>query len=620
MTISDRFAVSRARMVAEHLASQGVSDARVLAAMAEVPREVFVGDELAEFAYEDTPLPIGTGQTISQPYIVAVMAQAAQIQPDDRVLEIGAGSGYGAAVLSRIAAEVWTIERHVVLADEARRRLRSLGYDNVHVVGGDGTLGWPEEAPFDAIVVTAGGPAVPAALWEQLTEGGRLIIPVGPETRGQELLRVRRLDGEPIEEDLGAVRFVPLIGEWGWDPGPAPETTTTSSPWVANPPSRSRVHGLAQLVRESAEPFDSIEGADLGALLERIGDSSVVLLGEATHGTSEFYRMRDRITRALITRNGFTAVAVEADWPDATRIDRFVRGRPPSGTTFEAFSRFPTWMWRNREVSEFVAWLRDHNAAIADQRAMVSFHGLDLYSMFTSRDEVIAYLDRVDPEAAAIARARYSCLTPWQNDAAEYGRAVAGGRVAGCEAGVVATLSDLLRRRLDYSSGSGDDYLDAAQNAVIVANAERYYRVMYTGSRASWNLRDQHMFETLQVLRSARGPGAKIVVWEHNSHVGDASATEMGPAVSTTSACSAGASTATMRSSSASAPTTAPWSQRATGEDRCRSRTCDRRSRKATNASSTAPTLRPSSCISANLGVAIYGRTWPRPASSGPSA
>ena len=297
---------------------------------------------------------------------------------------------------------------------------------------------------------------------------------------------------------------------------------------VVNPPSRSRVHGLSELVRESAEPFTSVDSADLGPLLERVGDCSVVLLGEATHGTSEFYRMRDRITRALITERGFTAVAVEADWPDAARIDRFIRSRTTEGAKFEAFSRFPTWMWKNHEVADLVRWLRDHNRSLEDGRRQVSFHGLDLYSLYTSRAEVLTYLDRVDPQAAAVARHRYACLTPWHDDPAEYGRAVVSGDFAGCADGVVATLSDLLRRRLEYVTDSGDDYLDAAQNAVIVANAERYYRVMYTGSRASWNLRDQHMFETLQVLRSARGPDAKIVVWEHNSHVGDASATEMG--------------------------------------------------------------------------------------------
>lgn len=185
--------------------------------MSRVPRERFVGEDMVEFAYEDAPLPIDVGQTISQPLIVAVMAEAAEIGPLDRVLEVGTGSGYGAAVLGRLAAEVWTIERHHALADQARRRLDQLGFENVHVVCGDGTLGWPEQAPFDAIVVTAGGPSVPRTLWEQLAEGGSLIMPVGPESRGQELLRVRRIDDQPIEEDLGPVRFVPLIGAQGWE-------------------------------------------------------------------------------------------------------------------------------------------------------------------------------------------------------------------------------------------------------------------------------------------------------------------------------------------------------------------------------------------------------------------
>jgi protein-L-isoaspartate(D-aspartate) O-methyltransferase len=284
---------------------------------------------------------------------------------------------------------------------------------------------------------------------------------------------------------------------------------------------------VTSLVRETAEPFPSITDADLGPLLERIGDCRVVLLGEASHGTSEFYAMRDRITRALILRKGFTAVAVEADWPDGARIDAHVRHRPPSPPDFEPFSRFPTWMWRNRDVARFVDWLHDHNAGLEAVR-QVSFHGLDLYSLYTSRDSVLAYLDRVDPSAAAVARRRYGCLTPWQHDPAEYGRAVMTGGFAGCETEVVATLGDLLARRLTYVEGDDGAFVEATQNASVVVDAERYYRAMYRGSRESWNLRDQHMFETLQVVRSHRGPDAKVVVWEHNSHVGDASATEMG--------------------------------------------------------------------------------------------
>jgi protein-L-isoaspartate(D-aspartate) O-methyltransferase len=537
-------------MVERDIAGRGVRNPAVLRAMGTVPREAFLESDLAEFAYEDHPLPIAEGQTISQPYIVAAMVAAAEVGPDDRVLEIGTGSGYGAAVLGRVGAEVWSVERHEALARGAQQVLDELGYHNVHAICGDGTLGWPEAAPYDAIIVTAGGPSVPEALLEQLDEGGRLVIPVGPETRGQELIRVRR-DGDRFREEfLGAVRFVPLIGSQGLvglgavptveeaerlvresTPAPEPEvlplTDRTPARVIPMPGAQAR-HGVSALVAEVVDPFDSIGSADVGPLLQRIGGCSVVLLGEASHGTSEFYRMRAHITRELILRKGFTVVAVESDWPDAARIDAWVRHRPPLQPGFRAFSRFPTWMWRNREVAAFVDWLRDHNEAVEDPDRRVAFSGLDLYSLFTSRDAVLAYLDRVDREAASVARARYSCLTPWEHDPHRYGRAVVTGRFSGCESGVVATLTELLRRRLEYAELDGDSFLDATQNALVVANAERYYRVMYRGSVDSWNLRDQHMFETLQTVRAHRGPDTKVVVWEHNSHIGDASATEMG--------------------------------------------------------------------------------------------
>ena len=210
------FAARRREMVERHLAARGIRDPRVLAAMSEVPREAFVPESLAEFAYEDAPLPIEEGQTISQPYIVAAMAEALELSPADRVLEVGAGSGYAAAVLSRLAAEVWAVERHAGLAELARRRLERLGYDNVHVIHGDGTRGLPERAPFDAIVVAAGGPEVPPALLEQLADGGRLVIPVGPTPRLQMLVRVRRRGAALEREELGSVAFVPLVGSGGW--------------------------------------------------------------------------------------------------------------------------------------------------------------------------------------------------------------------------------------------------------------------------------------------------------------------------------------------------------------------------------------------------------------------
>ncbi len=216
MTAID-FAALRDDMVRRQIAARGVRDRRVLEAMGTVPREVFVPERLAELAYDDTPLPIGEEQTISQPYVVALMAEALELGPEDKVLEIGAGSGYAAAVLSRIAREVWAIERHEPLARQARERMQRLGYSNVHIIHGDGTLGWPEHAPYDAIVVAAGGPEVPQALLDQLAAGGRLVIPIGPDPRTQNLIRVRhRADGTYAREDLGAVRFVPLIGAQGW--------------------------------------------------------------------------------------------------------------------------------------------------------------------------------------------------------------------------------------------------------------------------------------------------------------------------------------------------------------------------------------------------------------------
>jgi protein-L-isoaspartate(D-aspartate) O-methyltransferase len=572
------FETLREEMVNRQIAARGVRDPRVLEALRTVPRETFVPERLAEFAYDDTPLPIGEEQTISQPFIVALMAEALEIRPTDKVLEIGAGSGYAAAVLSRIGREVWTIERHETLAREARERMARLGYANVQVVQGDGTLGWPEYAPYDAIVVAAGGPSVPPALLDQLAPGGRLVIPIGPDPRTQSLLRVRRRpDGTLVREDLGGVRFVPLIGAQGWQEegrslapppqapvmgvGGAPGEPVTENPAAEaaraaaaaasvrpvfgeiapagvspelvsyQPRPASPVAQAAKLIRAEAEPFDDIETADLSRLLDRIGDSRVVLLGEATHGTSEFYRFRARLTRELILRKGFKIVAIEADWPDAAQIDRYVRDRQGPPAAGPTFSRFPAWMWRNREVRDFTHWLRDHNSDVREPERKVSFHGLDVYSLYTSISSVLRYLQSVDPEAAEVARVRYGCLTPWEHDPALYGRAALTRRFSLCEAEVLTTLQEMLERRIDYAARDGERFLDAVQNARIVANAERYYRAMYYSSAESWNLRDRHMFDTLLMLLSFRGQEgatAKAVVWEHNSHVGNAGATEMG--------------------------------------------------------------------------------------------
>jgi protein-L-isoaspartate(D-aspartate) O-methyltransferase len=506
-------AQARNRMVEAQIARRGVRAPHVLEAMRTVPREAFIAAGFEEFAYEDSPLPIAEGQTISQPYIVAAMLEAAELEEGDRVLEIGAGSGYAAALLSRIAGMVYAVERHAVLTEAARERMRALGYHNIELKTGDGSSGWPEVAPFDAIIVSAGGPKIPEALKSQLIIGGRLVIPVGALDE-QRLIRLTRLGPNEFEQDdLGGVRFVRLIGAGGWEESAPPRT---EAPVQQN---------LAQQIARAAEPLPGFEDPNFGKLFDRFGNRRVVLLGEASHGTSEFYRARAAITKRLIAEHGFTIVAVEADWPDAAAINRKVRGLAPRPDAPQPFQRFPTWMWKNRDVAAFTDWLQRHN-----QQATTpcGFYGLDIYNMHAAIGAVLAYLDKVDPEAAAAARERYACLTPWQHEPATYGRAVLTQGYRKCEEAVIRQCREMLEREFAYARQDGDEFLDAAQNARLVASAERYYRIMYYGNADSWNLRDTHMFETLEHLLDWRGADAKAVVWAHNSHIGDARETDMG--------------------------------------------------------------------------------------------
>ncbi len=285
---------------------------------------------------------------------------------------------------------------------------------------------------------------------------------------------------------------------------------------------------IAGVLRRHCQSLPQPENVEaFGDSFGRFGDARIVLLGEATHGSSEFYKARAAITRHLIQHHGFSFVAAEADWPDAARIDRYVRHREPEPSRSEAFARFPTWMWRNTDVMALVDWLRDHNQNLPpDRRA--SFHGLDLYSLGASIDAVLTYLDRIDPEAAKTARRRYGCLTPWHDEPSDYGRAVYRGKRDACEDQVVAQLNEMLSNRLANIEKDGEAYFDAVQNARIVRAAEQYYRIMFRGSRESWNLRDRHMFDTLQALLSQRDRSAKGIIWAHNSHIGNAAATAMG--------------------------------------------------------------------------------------------
>jgi erythromycin esterase-like protein len=293
---------------------------------------------------------------------------------------------------------------------------------------------------------------------------------------------------------------------------------------------------LTAAIAAAAQPITGAS-ADYDGLLDLVGDASYVLLGEATHGTREFYAERARITERLIREKGYTAVAVEADWPDAWRVNRYVRGESRDANAVEAlggFQRFPSWMWRNTEVAGFADRLRAHNAAV-DPARRVGFYGLDLYSMFTSVQEVLRYLDEVDPVAAQQARKRYGCFDHYGEDSQHYGYSAAIGMSASCEQGVLDQLRELQQRAFDYVRADGADaenaFFHAQQNARLVKNAEQYYRTMFHGRVSSWNLRDTHMADTLDALArhlSRGGKKARIVVWEHNSHIGDARATDMG--------------------------------------------------------------------------------------------
>ncbi len=517
---------TRIKMVETQIYARGVRDPKVLMAMAQVPREVFVPVGLRDLAYADRPLPIEAGQTISQPYIVAYMVEALGLQGGEKILEIGAGSGYAAAVLAEIATEVYTVESIVELADYARHNLKKAGYDNVHILRADGTEGWKEKAPFDAILVSAGAPEVPHHLLEQLVQGGRIVVPVGPDKLSQELVRITKIDtGKYVREDLADVRFVPLIGKHGWEEDDETLTLQSAPPRVVQKrPAKAAT--LPGLIAGAASVFESPDSADLDALIKRAGEAKVVLIGEASHGTSEFYRMRAQITKRLIEEKGFNIVAAEADWPDAAQIDNYVRHHDVPPSEWTTFARFPTWMWRNEEVREFINWLHVRNEKLpAEDRT--GFYGLDVYSLYTSAGEVIKYLEGVDPDLAELARRRYGCLSPWEADPAAYGRAALMGEYRSCEDDIVNMLTDLLRKRQEHAGFDSAQLFSAEQNAAVVAAAEKYYRIMYYGSRASWNLRDQHMFDTLGRIRKHRGDDAKAVVWAHNSHIGNATATEM---------------------------------------------------------------------------------------------
>jgi erythromycin esterase len=285
--------------------------------------------------------------------------------------------------------------------------------------------------------------------------------------------------------------------------------------------------GLIQHVAQVASPLEG--PADMGPLLERIGDARYVLLGEASHGTAEYYQWRARISQRLVREKGFSFIAVEGDWPDCYRVNRYVKGFQDSGTgareVLDVFVRWPTWMWANREIVDLAEWLRRHNAGLPEDKR-VGFYGLDVYSLWESLYAVLGYLRKVDPAALPAARRAFMCFEPYGEDVQHYARATALVPTS-CEDEVVALLKELRGKEPKYSASGREEFFTAEQNALVLKNAEAYYRAMVRGGPESWNIRDQHMTETLDRLMRHYGPDARAIVWEHNTHIGDARFTDM---------------------------------------------------------------------------------------------
>jgi len=291
--------------------------------------------------------------------------------------------------------------------------------------------------------------------------------------------------------------------------------------WRGSEPDAALLNEIQTLARPLKD------AVDLDPLIEQIGDSRYVLLGEASHGTSDFYTWRTEISKRLMTEKGFSFIAVEGDWPDCYSVNRYVKSLAGDSAeqVLHAFSRWPTWMWANQEVIELAEWMRGHNANLPHDR-QAGFYGLDVYSLWESMHSVLEYLDRLDPELARNARRAYSCFEPYEEDAQEYARATVLVPTS-CENEAVQILTQLRARAPEFRDDGRDAYFNAEQNALVARNAELYYRTMVRGGPGSWNVRDNHMVETLNRLMVHHGPKAKAIVWEHNTHIGDARFTDM---------------------------------------------------------------------------------------------
>lgn len=487
------------------LRDKGIKNKLLLQAFNELPKEFFLSKELYPFNQkkiisEDQPIPI-------EPRVIslALMLEQLHIKKEESILVLGVDSVYILAVLSKICTKVYAVETQTDYAKWARKVLKNINISNVLIATHDEALGWEENSPFDVVLMASAISEVQDRLKQQLKIGGRLLAPVGPDWAHVMFEIIQRgAESKYQVKFLKENFFIP-------DPKLLPEIG-------------DKDYSNDEIIHEietKAISFQNINSYPIDDLLERIGNAQVVLLGEASHGTSEFYLTRQEITKALIEKKGFNFVCAEADWSDAEQLDHYVKNKSKK-KDWNPFTRFPQWMWKNKEVHEFLDWLREYNK---NHNNSTGFYGLDLYGLENSIALVINYLENIDSDLAALAKERYGCISPYQSDPSVYGKLVLSKQMESCEQEILKMLVDLLKnkKRLDHAP----EYFYAYQNANVVVDAERYYKAMYYGSAESWNLRDFHMFYTLKSLLSYFGPDTKAIVWAHNSHIGNALATEM---------------------------------------------------------------------------------------------
>ena len=488
-----------------HLQDEGITNPLLIKAFQDLPEAFFLLKEYHPYFYHEAEIEYKLETVEPRVIVIAKMLNQLKIEEGDNILLIGVDSVYILAALSKIYKEVYMVETYEKYFEWSKKVLKDIGIKNVFIKIDDQKMGWKDKAPFDAILIASEFEEVPNGLKEQLKKGGKLLIPIGPDWAHSIFEIIQRISETDYKvEKLRDNFYVP-------NPKILPEIGIKDFP----------EKDIVDHVKTKAKAFMGINDYPIDGLIDRIGDARVVLLGEASHGTSEFYMMRQEITKALIEKKGFNFVSAEADWSDAEQIDGYVRHKQ-SHIDWMPFNRFPQWMWKNKEVLDFVEWLKTYNLKHKNE---VGFYGLDLYGLKNSINLVIDYLEKIDVQLANLAKTRYGCIAPYLSDPALYGKMVLSKQLVSCEDDILKMLVDLLKNktRLNHSP----EYFYAYQNANVVVDAEHYYKAMYYGSAESWNLRDFHMFHTLKSLLSYFGPDTKAIVWAHNSHIGNALATEM---------------------------------------------------------------------------------------------